>query len=183
MAPCTPPPAPPPLSEIGLATGVGTVGGLVVGRLGELGGLEGLGELGLGSGGRGLDSGVVGGGVVGGGVVGGGVVGGGVVGGGVVGGGVVGGGVGTNCWHMPKLKLGGISTPLMMWITPFWAGIFGTTISVKLVPRKMLPFANACTLRYRRRSVYCHCRSARDVLYSTPSAMWNRAMSLSGRRM
>ena len=137
--------------------------GLVAGRLGELGNMEGL-----GSGGRGLDSGVVGGGVVG---------------GGVVGGGVVGGGVGTNCWHMPKLKFGGSSTPSMMWITPFWAGIFGTTISVKLVPRKMLPFANACTLRYRRRSVYCHCRSARDVLYSTPSAMWNRAISLSGRRM
>ena len=68
--------------------------GLVAGRLGELGGMEGL-----GSGGRGLDSGVVGGGVVG---------------GGVVGGGVVGGGVGTNCWHMPKLKFGGSSTPSLM---------------------------------------------------------------------
>ena len=94
MAPRTPPP---PLSVSRLAMGVGP--GMKLVEIGRLDGLEGLGA--------------------GGGVVGSGIVGDSVVGGSVVVGGVVGGGVGTNCWHMPKLKFGGSSIPLMMWITPF----------------------------------------------------------------
>ena len=103
MAPRTPPP---PLSVSRLAMGVGP--GMKLVEIGRLDGLEGLGEL---SGLEGLGAG--------GGVVGSGIVGDSVVGGSVVVGGVVGGGVGTNCWHMPKLKFGGSSIPLMMWITPF----------------------------------------------------------------
>ena len=42
--------------------------------------------------------------------------------------GVGGGRVGTSCWHFPKLKEGGMATPLTTWITPLLAGMLACTI-------------------------------------------------------